>query len=162
MVVNLEKTIGEHTGGGTWEDLDNSGVDLSNPAVVNFKRILAGTYDFRYTVSDGSCSKSSIVSVQICDEPTVSATTMTVSGVCTGSMVTLSAVTDGTFIEWRKDGMLLSSTNTYTINSVSSAYNGTYIVTAFNECGLQCSASDSVVIDIEPEEIETKQITVFT
>lgn len=57
--------------GGTWADTDATGVNISNPTVVDFSGITAGDYDFTYTLTgSGSCTdESAVVSVTVSEAP---------------------------------------------------------------------------------------------
>ncbi|MBZ9632689.1 hypothetical protein LB465_18120, partial [Salegentibacter sp. LM13S] len=49
--INLFSIITEEDAGGNWADTDASGVDLSDPTLVDFSSLSPGTYTFTYTVS---------------------------------------------------------------------------------------------------------------
>ncbi|NDV42569.1 hypothetical protein, partial [Flagellimonas sediminis] len=70
--TNLEGALnGTPNGGGIWSDDDLSGVDLSDPAKVDFSGLAAGTYHFTYSFAAiGGCSAdSAIVTVTINNTP---------------------------------------------------------------------------------------------
>ncbi|MBZ9632701.1 hypothetical protein LB465_18185, partial [Salegentibacter sp. LM13S] len=51
--VNLFDLITDEDAGGNWADTDASGVDLSDPTMVDFTGLSAGSYTFTYTVTPG-------------------------------------------------------------------------------------------------------------
>ena len=60
--VNLDVLLGIHDAGGTWIDVDNSGVQIqpSNGKNVTFNNVLMGTYRYTYRLAAiGSCPESS-------------------------------------------------------------------------------------------------------
>ena len=69
--VDLEILLGDHDSGGEWYDLDNSGVDLSDPTQVIFSTLGVGFYNYEYTLlSTTICpDKSAIITVIIYDQP---------------------------------------------------------------------------------------------
>ncbi|MCC8360897.1 T9SS type A sorting domain-containing protein, partial [Salinimicrobium sediminilitoris] len=70
--VNLFDLIANEDAGGIWADTDGSGVDISDPTMVDFTGLVAGSYTFTYTVTPGEGSEcladSSEVEI-IIDEP---------------------------------------------------------------------------------------------
>ncbi len=70
--VNLINLNGNPNLGGTWNDDDNSQVDLNDPTCVDFKNVPAGTYHFTYTITDplGQCDEaSSILTINVSEPP---------------------------------------------------------------------------------------------
>ncbi len=70
--VNLPVLNGNPDSGGTWNDDDNSQVNLDNPTCVDFKDVSAGTYHFTYTVTDplGQCDDaSSTLTINVSEPP---------------------------------------------------------------------------------------------
>ncbi|MGH1434481.1 MAG: hypothetical protein ACRBG0_08485, partial [Lewinella sp.] len=74
--LNLEEHIINFQPGGTWEDLETTGVDLSDPSAVDFTGIADGVYQFEYQL-DGSApcdGESALVMVsigQLADDPII-------------------------------------------------------------------------------------------
>ncbi len=72
--VNLSELNGNPDSGGTWNDDDNSKVNLEDPTCVDFGKIPIpkGTYHFTYTVTDplGHCPKdSSTLTINVSEPP---------------------------------------------------------------------------------------------
>ncbi|TMU50383.1 hypothetical protein, partial [Flagellimonas algicola] len=71
--VNLFAALGVADSGGSWDDVDGTGVDLSDPTNVDFTGVSSGRYNFDYTVAPaiGSpCANDSArVTVDVIDEP---------------------------------------------------------------------------------------------
>ncbi|MBZ9632647.1 T9SS type A sorting domain-containing protein, partial [Salegentibacter sp. LM13S] len=55
--VNLFDLITDEDAGGSWSDTDASGVDLSDPTMVDFTGLSTGSYTFTYTVTPGEESE---------------------------------------------------------------------------------------------------------
>ncbi|PIB36285.1 hypothetical protein BFP72_13225 [Reichenbachiella sp. 5M10] len=52
-IVDLTALLGSSVDtGGTWSDVDASGIDLTDPTAVDFAGLTAGDYDFSYTVTN--------------------------------------------------------------------------------------------------------------
>ncbi len=69
--VNLDSLLGSHDSGGTWVDVNNSGVDINSSMAknVSFKNIDKGIYDFQYKIeSSGSCPES-IATIEVIVNP---------------------------------------------------------------------------------------------
>lgn len=62
-VVLIQELMGQVDMGGTWSDVDNAG-GLFN-GIFDATGIAAGTYNFMYTVSNGTCSDSANVAVTV-------------------------------------------------------------------------------------------------
>lgn len=63
--TDLTSLITTFVSGGTWSDLDGSGVDLSDASNVDFSAVSDGSYNYSYSVS-GSCGdEEAIVTVHI-------------------------------------------------------------------------------------------------
>jgi len=66
--LNFNDQLGpDHSSDGVWEDLDDSGVDISDPDHVSFEGIDPKTYRYSFTTEDenGLCSKTVILTVSI-------------------------------------------------------------------------------------------------
>ena len=54
-IIDLLNTLdGNPQGGGTWTDLTQSGIDISDPSQVNFSSVGTGSYQFLYRLRNGS------------------------------------------------------------------------------------------------------------
>lgn len=55
-VINLEDALGVHDDDGNWNDIDTSGVNLSDPNYVDFSGLPIDTFHYSYTIEDdGIC-----------------------------------------------------------------------------------------------------------
>ena len=65
--IDLDNLIGTHDNTGVWTKLSGNPVNISNPKIVNFNNIPAGTYSFYYKItSNGTCpADSAVVSVNV-------------------------------------------------------------------------------------------------
>jgi gliding motility-associated-like protein len=64
--VDLTSVLGTFDKGGSWTDLDASGVDLFTPSQVDFSNAVAGTYRFVYNLSaEEGCSSSASSTVTV-------------------------------------------------------------------------------------------------
>ncbi|WP_375334177.1 hypothetical protein [Flagellimonas sp. C4] len=83
--TDLFAALGGADAGGTWNDDDASGADLSDPTDVDFSAIGPGIYDFTYTIpATGGCpADAATVTVTITDQPL--AGTDAPIAICTGN-----------------------------------------------------------------------------
>ncbi|RIV45623.1 hypothetical protein D2V05_06235, partial [Flagellimonas pelagia] len=96
--TNLEDALnGTPNGGGNWSDNDLSGVDLSDPAKVDFSGLAVGTYHYTYSFpAIGGCSPdSATVTVTINNTPLVDAP----ADVTACDSYTLPALTNGNYFD---------------------------------------------------------------
>jgi gliding motility-associated-like protein len=119
--------------GGTWTDEDGSGVNLTNPASVDFAAVAAGTYRYKYTVSGtGSCSDAS-ATVTVVVNQTPNAGTNTTKTICNVSTSTINLLAQLNGSPATGGAWSFTSSNTFPITDpaqadISSA-NGTYVLT---------------------------------
>lgn len=61
---------GNPDAGGSWTDIMMTGLDISDPSMVNFSALASGTWDFEYTTSNIVCPNSSaVVQIMVLDPP---------------------------------------------------------------------------------------------
>ncbi|WMN12843.1 T9SS type A sorting domain-containing protein [Marivirga salinae] len=139
--------------GGAWSDLDGSGASIAGNS-ADFNGIVAGTYDFVYTVAGvGSCADAtSTVTVNISEAPTVSVDSET--AICEGETLDLTAVspsfTLSTGVQWTTSG---DGSFTPDANSLTPTYNpgpidmnaGSVNLTITTTGNGICSASSAIV-----------------
>lgn len=67
--VDLNSLLTNADPGGVWTDLNNSGVNLTNPSAVSFANLAAGAYQYQYAfAANGPCiAASAIVTVNVID-----------------------------------------------------------------------------------------------
>lgn len=69
-IADLENTLSNPDNGGFWTDVNNSGVDLSDPAFVDFYDIAADTFLFVYTIPENNtCYADSAIVTVIVESP---------------------------------------------------------------------------------------------
>ena len=54
---------------GTWTDIDNSGLDISNPSLVDASLLTPGRYRFQYSVSCGNLMDSAVLILDVTERP---------------------------------------------------------------------------------------------
>jgi subtilisin-like proprotein convertase family protein len=113
----------------------------------------AGSYDCVLTNSCGTVSTSS-ATLTVNTAPTFT-TPPAPQATCAGTMVTLSAVADGTPVpsyQWRKGGQPISGANasSYTILSPTANDTGSYDCVATNSCGSATSSPAALSVDGGP------------
>jgi hypothetical protein len=87
----------------------------------------------------------------------------TTSTININSKVTLTAVADGTVpitFKWYKDGLLISTGDTYIIPAIGTANAGVYNVVATNIAGSGTSSNLTIVVYIPPTAPSNVKITV--
>ena len=160
---------GSPSTGGTWADLDNTGLDLSDPQNVDISTLTAGSYDFEYTITGtGSCTdESSKLTITLEEVP--SAGMNGTSGICEGgtSIIDLFGALNGnpdasgSWTDNDNTGVDLSDPNNVDFAGVASGdYTFTYTVT-----GTLCSdASAEITINIgsAPDAGENNSIELCT
>ncbi|HEY9116651.1 MAG TPA: gliding motility-associated C-terminal domain-containing protein, partial [Roseivirga sp.] len=69
-LIDLNSFLVNADPGGSWTDLDNSGINLINSRKVSFNNVLANTYRFRYEITaNGGCAASfAIITIKVLDE----------------------------------------------------------------------------------------------
>jgi gliding motility-associated-like protein len=130
------------TPGGTWSGsthVTSSGV--FNPAVV-------GSYNLTYSVNDGTCTSTDVISVNVFGLPTVNAGSNL--SLCAGGSVVLNGTVSGGLapynISWSNAGSLSSSTSLTPTATPSSST--TYLLSVTD--ARSCVASDDVVVTVNP------------
>ena len=130
------------TAGGTWSGstyVTSSGI--FNPAVV-------GSYNLTYSVNDGICTSTDVISVNVFGLPTVNAGAN--QSLCLGASVSLNGTVSGGLapynISWNNSSSL-SSGSALTPTATPSTTT-TYLLTVTD--ARMCQASDDVVITVNP------------
>ncbi|MEM9548605.1 MAG: gliding motility-associated C-terminal domain-containing protein [Bacteroidota bacterium] len=143
--LDLMSLIGDPDAGGVWTDINQIGVDLSNPFAVNFDGIPPGTYHFQYLISaSGACpEQSAIITTQILDS--ADAGEDDVITVCEGAQVDLFTFVNGandigTFFDTDASGALIGST-VNTTGLAGQTFNFTYIV---GSMGSPCGQDEAI------------------
>jgi len=114
---------------------------LQNPSITGSNALMAGTYTL--TVTIGTCSSTSTVSVTLNSLPTANATSD--SPICAGNNLNLSTNTvSGATYSWTGPNGFTSSLQNPTITNVTTAMIGNYIVTVDNGCTVNSSAAVAV------------------
>ena len=154
MIVNLYSGIlGTYLTGGTWTDLDNSGLDISNPNSVDVSSGFTGEYRFEYCVEKNGCEDCTIVTVSICVKPrfTISGDTI----YCEGDMLNLDVIVTGLLdytVSWFRPSGFSSDSKQLNIKGLSQSDSGIYTVTVFSGCDPTCYKSEQVYIEIVPKQ----------
>lgn len=147
-VIDLHSTIkGDYLTGGTWTDIDNTGLDISDPNSVSITDLESGLYYFEYYVELSGCSDSTIVELLICDIPEVNISGQT--EYCLGNTLQLSAITEGTVIEWKTPFGLNYTDNPLILDNFTRLHEGNYIVKVYSECGLRCYGEENIFISLK-------------
>ncbi len=145
---NLVAALGGAEAGGTWTDDNGSGVDLANPSLVDFSSVTAGDYNFTYTVIDGQCSASAVITVTVgVPSDTPSITAASVNPVC--ESVVLSSTITASGYEWYIDGELLPGENQENYTATTS---GDYTLIIIDTCPSEPSVAYSVQVAAFPEQ----------
>jgi len=145
-IINLfSALLGDYDLNGTWTDLDNSGLDISNPRSVNIGSILKyGTFRFEYCVGDDNCKSCSIISVNICEKPTIEIISEK-NEYFVGDEIILSASSNSDIIEWVLPNNIVVNKNPLIINA-HRKLQGYYTVNSYSICG--CSEVKRIFITI--------------
>ena len=153
-VIDLVSSLnGTPDQGGTWEDLTQIGVDLTDPTAVDFAGIASGDYLFTYLLEGTLCDdQSATVTVSIGAAP--SAGTDGFNSICNdGSFFDLfnelngSPDNNGTWSDDDAAGVDLSNPNNVNFDMVPAGdYDFTYSIAASGDCP---SASATVTITVE-------------
>jgi gliding motility-associated-like protein len=91
--INLLSIIdGNYDLGGTWSDLNNSGVDLNDPTSVSFSNVSEASYAFQYEVlNNGNCSGDDLneVTVNVFRVPNAGSSNILTIGLTDSTIVNL-------------------------------------------------------------------------
>ena len=125
---------------GDWDDLDFTGVDLSNPFAVNLDGLPIGTYNFEYTIpQNGACpEQSSTLTIVI--EQGAEAGADNFATVCEGSQFDLQTLVNGAnntgvFVDTDASGALTGSI-VNTTGLAGQVFNFTFVVgSPMDPCG---------------------------
>ena len=142
-----------HTNGG-W--IDTAG-QTANSLNVQFENAIAGTYQYRLGVTNGT---STLASCRVYSQPlTVNVSPIPViTGLspvlqqCVGDTVILTA-SGGSSYQWSGPNLPATNTNPVVINGVTAANAGQYTVVAYNQ--YDCSATASTQINVNPLPVAT-------
>lgn len=103
---------------------------------------------YTITMSNGTCSSSASVTINVHALPTVLASANS-TNLCEGSTLNLTASPSGaTAYEWSGPNGFTSTDQNPVLNNTVLQSLGTYVVTAFNSLG--CTATDDIFINITP------------
>jgi hypothetical protein len=102
---------------------------------------------YTVTVSNGVCSSSASLTINVHSIPTVTATANNVN-LCEGSLLSLFASSGANSYVWNGPNLFNSSLQNPQINNVTTLNSGVYTVTAYNSLG--CSATDQISITVVP------------
>ncbi|AYB32672.1 hypothetical protein D4L85_19750 [Chryseolinea soli] len=133
-------------GTGLWTITSGTGGWFNTPNATNYNALFGGppghTYTLKWTITNGSCTSSSSVSISFPYAPQQpSAFTTASTSVCKGTsgyVYTVPAVAGATSYQWSYSGAgatIVGSSNSVTINFSAAATNGTLSVSAVNGCG---------------------------
>ena len=148
-----------HDAGGTWEDIDTSGMLSGN--TLDTDGLVEGTYSFRYTVMDvcGVISDEAVITLTFTDTPDVPETD-TVAPVCEGDDIELGVTTvTGASYQWTGPNNFTSTEESPVITNATVSASGTYNVTAtLNGCTSQ-PATVEVIVNTTPNAGDDDAIT---
>lgn len=135
-----------HDAGGTWEDVDTSGMLSGN--MLDTDGLAEGTYNFRYTVMDvcGVIADEAIITLTFTNTPDVP-NVDTVAPICEGDDIQLSVTTvAGASYQWTGPNNFTSTEESPVITGAAVSASGTYSVTAtINGCTSQPATVDVIV-----------------
>ncbi len=149
-LLDFESLLGSHDAGGTWADLDDSGVDLTNTFAVDFSGVAEGNYRFSYTIpATANCPQvSSVITVLI--SSTAFAGNDQVISVCAGYMGTVNLYDflsiSGITGNWAQAGGNPVDISDPTSIDLSTSNEGDYVFefSLSNDCG-----QDTAVVTIK-------------
>jgi hypothetical protein len=141
-IINLVGALGGTPDpGGTWSDDNGSGVNLSNPANVNFAGIAPGVYVFTYTVVGTPPCPSAMASVTVTVNASPDAGMNNSATFCTDAIVDLPGILlgmpqpGGTWSDDSGAGVNLSNPNSVDFTGVPEGdYDFTYTVSGTGSC----------------------------
>lgn len=102
---------------------------------------------YTVTVSNGVCSSSASLTINVSNVPVVTASANNVN-LCEGSLLNLFASSGAASYSWTGPNLFNSPLQNPQINNVTTLNSGIYTVTASNSLG--CSATDQVTITVVP------------
>ncbi len=147
-VLDLFSMLNGAESGGTWNDVNMCGVDLSDPSSVDFQNVGVGTCVFEYTLLGVAPCSDNISTVTVNIEQGVSAGMDNTISVCEGQDYDLNdallgnPTTGGTFDDTSGSGALVGSIfSTTGLNNQSFTF--TYMVGTMGDCG-----SDQAIITV--------------
>ncbi|GGB76722.1 hypothetical protein GCM10007424_15930 [Flavobacterium suaedae] len=148
-----------HDAGGTWEDVDASGMLSGN--MLDTDGLAEGTYNFRYTVMDvcGVISDEAVITLTFTDTPEVPDAD-TVAPICEGDDIELGVTTiAGASYQWTGPNNFTSTEESPVITNAAISASGTYSVTAtINGCTSQ-PATVEVIVNTNPNAGDDDTIT---
>ena len=164
VLLNANSAVAPSTG--LWSIVSGTGGTImsnSNPN-SNFLGLLGKSYVLKWTISNGSCISSSVVSIAFSYSPAqplaFSTAQTTVCQSTSGVTYTVPAVSGSTSYAWSYSGSgatITGNTNSVTINYNSTATSGTLSVSAINACGT--GAARNIAITVTPTPIATFSYT---
>jgi hypothetical protein len=138
------QTLNLYANGGTtytWSGPGGYNSTNQNPVITNATTSYSGTY--YVTVSNGTCSSTTSVSVTVNASPNVSISSN--SPLCTGNTLQLNA-SGGSSYQWSGVGGFSSTQQNPTIPNAQLINQGTYTVTVTSSSGCTATASTDVYI----------------
>ncbi|WP_375334176.1 beta strand repeat-containing protein [Flagellimonas sp. C4] len=163
--TDLFAALGGADAGGTWNDDDASGADLSDPTDVDFSAIGPGIYDFTYTIpATGGCpADAATVTVTITDQPL--AGTDAPIAICTGNGASTDlfaalggADAGGTWNDDDASGADLSDPTDVDFSAIGPGiYDFTYTIPATGGCPAD-AATVTVTIQTSPSRGQTRPL----
>ncbi|WP_375334175.1 hypothetical protein [Flagellimonas sp. C4] len=163
--TDLFAALGGADAGGTWNDDDASGADLSDPTDVDFSAIGPGIYDFTYTIpATGGCpADAATVTVTITDQP-IAGTDAPIA-ICTGNGASTDlfaalggADAGGTWNDDDASGADLSDPTDVDFSAIGPGiYDFTYTIPATGGCPAD-AATVTVTITDQPSRGQTRPL----
>jgi hypothetical protein len=102
---------------------------------------------YTVTVSNGVCSSSASLTINVSNVPIVTASANNVN-LCEGSLLNLFASSGAASYSWTGPNLFSSPQQNPQLTNVTTLNSGTYTVTAYNSLG--CFASDQITVSVVP------------